>query len=146
MTPFDPQRPPSKDVAYQRPRPEIADLIGVPYVIGGRGPCAYDCAGLVLEMQRRHGRKLHIPETGDSKLSDHRAMRLILGADWLLLYETLSGPPAGSVVFFPNDAHVGTMIDSRRFLHTTSDIGYALVESLTSPFWSRKRREFWTPR
>jgi len=35
--------------------PDLNDLIGRPYRCGARGPAAFDCWGLVLEMRRRLG-------------------------------------------------------------------------------------------
>lgn len=37
---------------------EYADLVGRPFVMGARGPDAYDCYGLVREMFRRTGKQV----------------------------------------------------------------------------------------
>lgn len=43
----------------QRAVEECADLVGVPFEYGGRGPLSYDCYGLVKECWRRvHGIEL----------------------------------------------------------------------------------------
>ena len=119
----------------------IEDLIGVPYRVGGRGPADYDCAGLVIELQARQGRILRIPDTGETRLSDHLAMRHVLRLKW----RELRFVYPGCIVFFPSQAHVGTMIDARRFLHTTSEMGAACIEDLAAPRWKRARRSFYTP-
>lgn len=121
----------------------LSDLIGLPYELGGRGPTAYDCAGLVMEMQRRQGLPGGIPDTGDSKMSDHLTMRRVLQAAW----REIEQPEPGCIVFFASDAHVGTMIDDGvRFLHTSSLRGSALIELLDGPLWLRKRRLFYVQR
>lgn len=35
---------------------EYEDLIGLPFVDGGRGPAAYDCWGLAMELFKRQGK------------------------------------------------------------------------------------------
>ncbi len=119
----------------------IADLIGKPYRIGGRGPDAFDCAGLVLEVQRRLGRTIEIPETPGEKAAQYTSMLRILGQHW----RSLERPEPGSVVFFETQAHVGTVLDATRFLHTEEDFGGVLIESLGSPRWWRAGRSFWVP-
>lgn len=49
---------------------EISDLIGVPFVEFGRNPkTGLDCYGLVIEIERRYGKKLNdvVPEKFDSE-------------------------------------------------------------------------------
>lgn len=49
-------------------RIEISDLIGVPFVEFGRNPkTGLDCYGLVIEVERRYGKKLNdvVPEKFD---------------------------------------------------------------------------------
>ena len=116
-------------------------LIGLPYERGGRGPSAFDCAGLVVELQRRRGTIVAAPPTGLSGISDMFAMARILSAQW----RRLPNAQAWSVVYFPTVAHLGTMIDGRNFIHAAEDVGSVHISSLDDGFWKRKLRLFYTP-
>lgn len=121
----------------------FADLIGRPYIREASGPDAYGCAGLAIEMQRRQGRLIHgmpddVPAEG---LGEHLAMRRILRGRWTRIVS----PEPGCLVFFPADPHVGTMIDRRRLLHCTEQMGQTYIESLDSPALASKRRYFYLP-
>jgi cell wall-associated NlpC family hydrolase len=118
----------------------IADLLGKPYLLGGRGPDAYDCAGLFAEVQRRLGLPIEIPETPQRGSMQQTAMMKILAQKW----HRLERPVPGCCVFFCTGAHVGTMIDQRRFLHTSELFGSAFVDSLDSPEWRNKLRLFYS--
>ncbi len=123
------------------PARSIADLIGKPYQEGGRGPEAYDCAGLVVEIQHRLGRDITIPHTPEGRAAQHVSMLRILAHDWRRLH----GPEPGCVVFFESQSHLGTVVDITRFIHTEEDFGAVLIESLGSPRWWRAGRSFWVP-
>lgn len=116
------------------------DLIGAPYKLGGRGP-EYDCASLAIEMQRRQGVSIEIPPSPDKETAQLRTMRLILRIGW----RELKRAERGCLVYFPSEGHVGTMLDGFRFLHTTSEVGHAHIDTLESPLWRTKRRSFYVP-
>lgn len=111
----------------------IDDLIGKPYKIGARGPDAYDCAGLVVELLRRRNIHLGIPDTpttGDAQLL---VMTRILRTRWV----DVEQPYRGCVVLF-DGGHVGVMLDLYRFIHCAADVGQVCIERIDSPLW-RKR-------
>jgi cell wall-associated NlpC family hydrolase len=116
------------------------DLIGALYTLGGRGP-EYDCASLAIELQRRQGFAMEIPPSPNAESAQLRTMRVILRGAW----REIQNPLRGCLVFFPTEAHVGTMLDGFRFLHTTSEVGHAHIDTLESPLWRTKRRAFYVP-
>ena len=119
----------------------IADLVGKPYRLDGRGPSEYDCAGLFVEVQRRLGWEVLIPATPHTAERQARAMLHILGTRWWQVQH----PAPGRCVYFPQELHVGTMLDGNRFLHTSEEHGAAFVDALDAPQWAHKQREFYIP-
>ena len=120
---------------------EVADLIGKPYRLGGRGPDDYDCAGLAIALQSRQGRAVAIPDSPQEKEDRVAAMLRILRSGWL----EIPAPQVGCLVFL-RQAHVGTMIDRIRFVHCTSADGSVFVERLDDPEWRRSVGGFYLPR
>jgi cell wall-associated NlpC family hydrolase len=120
------------------------DLIGVPFVDGGRGPDGYDCWGLVCEVFRREGIELR-----DYKLSCYDST----GA-FLLFQEALSSwtrydPPEVPAVVaiklnFPAVNHVGVYIGNGKFLHTRDKTG-VVIERLDAPQWRHRVEGFYVP-
>ena len=127
-------RPPLQPSMY-------VDLIGARYLRNGRGPDAFDCAGLVVELQRRQGVPMEIPATPDGERAAASVMLAILRRRW----RELEHPRAGCIVFFRNQMHVATMIDERRFLHTDSYTEGACVEKLTDALWRKAACSFHRP-
>ena len=130
------RKPPSLSPAL------FADLIGKPFVDGGRGPANYDCVGLVLEVAKRLGKTL------PAYLSNEAEFHAQIAADG----ETLADLPrvaaatAGDVVLLrtgPAKHHVGVMIDRWRMIHAYEGIG-VLVERINSPLWLRRILGFYS--
>lgn len=103
------------------------DLVGKPYRLGGRGPDAYDCAGLVVECLRRRGIDIEIPSTG-SKSENYKAMMSILRQSW----REVDVPREGVLVFI-KPAHVGMMVNRRELIHAAEWRDQVLIEYLDSP-------------
>jgi len=116
----------------------VDDLIGLPYRKGGRGPEAYDCAGLVVEVMRRRGIELAIPETPAEDGDQYVAMRQILSAEWIPKEQ----PHVGCVAFF-KPGHVAVMLSRYAFLHTAEDVGQVCIERLDGPLWQRRFAGFY---
>lgn len=108
----------------------IDDLIGKSYKLGGRGPDAYDCAGLVVELLRRRNIPMRIPETTDNRARNYIAMQTILAARWI----GVSQPFRGCLVFLKPD-HVGVMVNRLQFVHAAEDVGQVCIEYLDSGIW-----------
>lgn len=101
----------------------VQDLIGLPYVPGGRlpGP-GTDCFGLVLECCRRMGRPIPDPFTSAEQPVD--AKRWI--AERLGGWRKIAYPMAGGVVELrsaEHPAHIGFLLDEVRFLHSLRETG-----------------------
>lgn len=110
---------------------EIRDLIGKPYLVHGRGPDAYDCYGLVIEVARRHGKSL--PDAFYSETSREFNSDLIDATKPTIHATRIDKPVEGAVVVMtvggePN--HVGTCLGDGNFIHCGK---YGVrVESLAS--------------
>jgi cell wall-associated NlpC family hydrolase len=107
MTPSLHPLPPAIGVA-------IDALIGKPYALGGRGPYAYDCWGLVLELRQRLG--LPMPPDWRIETPDVAAQRRLMGnellqdqADWTRLAE----PATGVIAYSERQAHAGVVVFGR---------------------------------
>jgi cell wall-associated NlpC family hydrolase len=97
--------------------PDIyVDLIGKPYAPMGRGPEAYDCYGLCLEVLRR--RDIIVPELASClKLNTVDQEKF---GDYVALWEPCPMEP-GAILCFRDDhlvRHVGIALDEHRFLHS----------------------------
>jgi cell wall-associated NlpC family hydrolase len=113
-----------------------ADLVGKPFEEGGRGPEAYDCIGLAIELQRRRG--LTVPAFLSSEAELHR--QLATGG-FLDGCKKLEAAEYGCVVLFRtgiHQHHLGTMIARYRMIHTTAQTRGAVIESILGPLWERR--------
>lgn len=117
---------------------ELNDLIGKPYKDNGRGPDAYDCWGLCMEVMRRAGRDLpdiSIPSADDSRrdlveLQRRRNFRKIPQAQpWsLVLFRIFDDQNK-------EKWHVGVVLEGgQRFVHITGKSCVAIV-ALNHPVW-----------
>jgi cell wall-associated NlpC family hydrolase len=113
------------------------DLIGTPFAYGGRGPDAYDCYGLALEIKRRLGQ---LPPDFDHPQTPEEIHRVILSARDRFV--SLPHPsPFCFVTFtlrFPFTSHVGiVMEDKYRFIHVMEKANVC-IERLDSLTWKRR--------
>jgi cell wall-associated NlpC family hydrolase len=101
----------------------IDDLIGKPYKKHGRGPDAYDCYGLCIEVSKRLGREL--PEVND-----------IINHEWMVVDK----PELGDIVMIisPDSRHVGVMIDKNTFLQVSQG-SRGVHKMKTSHPWAKGR-------
>ncbi len=129
----------------------LNDLIGVPFVDGGRDKTTgFDCWGLALEVFRRHGVSLPDYKIGctessriDSKMTDERPL-------WLRI-DNGGGKdipcPALVVIRFNTGVlcnHVGVYIGAGRFIHTRQKVG-ANIDRIDSPAWRRIIEGYYIP-
>jgi cell wall-associated NlpC family hydrolase len=120
----------------------FSDLIGKPFVDGGRGPANYDCVGLVIEVAKRLGKTL--PDYLSSETEFHAQM----AADGAALADLprVGAATAGDIVLLrtgPAEHHVGVMVDRWRMIHAWKGIG-VLVERINSPLWLRRILGFYS--
>jgi cell wall-associated NlpC family hydrolase len=121
---------------------QLEDLIGKPYQLGARGPDAYDCWGLCVEIYRRGGRKLpdfvsedlsrsQIVRLMSAKAPDIATMRLIEPTDWCFACDVHKG-------------HVGVVFDNR-VVHAARGLG-VVVQRLADFRTQYPNTEFmWQP-
>lgn len=115
------------------------DLIGKPWLRGARGPEAYDCLGLVLEVARRLGRPLPAYVSDAAEL--HR--QLAEGGAALGGLPEIDGPEPGAVALLRGlPAHLGIMLDRYWMLHSVEGIG-CLRERIASPTLARRIAGFY---
>lgn len=104
---------------------EYQDLIGKPFQDLGRGPDAYDCWGVVLEVSKRLGN--NVPDYGVS----HEDQDLVMGTyravqeDYLRLSKTDELLPGDILIYKRLDSglHFGIMVDCYHFIHSSDGIG-----------------------
>lgn len=109
------------------------DLVGLPYRHMARGPDAYDCFGLLVEVFRRRGITIPDAAYGDDPTAQTNALMQNIGA-----WREINLPPreqvAGAGVMFRRGlsaAHVGVAIDEDRFIHASEDHGQVLIGYLS---------------
>lgn len=107
---------------------EYLDLLGKPFVRGGRGPDGFDCYGLAVELFARKG--VIVPDfQSPGSLEEIESLVVAASSAW----SRVAPKTYGSVVTFRVEgmgAHVGVMLDGDRFIHCIEPIGVA-VERLT---------------
>ena len=103
---------------------KYADLIGVPFEYGGRGPEAYDCYGLVKKLHHDDG--IILP---DYKSPTEGASITALMMSETRLWEECPIAPGRTLLFrVPGNLHVGYLISSDRFIHTWERSGGVTIE------------------
>lgn len=105
---------------------DYLDLIGVQFAYGGRGPDAYDCYGLVMELHRRLG--VELPDyRSPSVLSEIESLVAAEKYRWNKIAVKEGKDPIPSSLMTPGRVleirmnsyacHVGFVHRPRRFLH-----------------------------
>jgi N-acetylmuramoyl-L-alanine amidase len=93
----------------------VLDLIGTPYVFGGRSPLGLDCSGLVTNAMARSGEFA-------ARDAWHQAFAgRLVATQW-----RRTDLQAGDLIFFINSVgkvyHTGVMIDDRHIIHATPPV------------------------
>lgn len=115
----------------------VQDLLGLPYVDGGRlpGPGA-DCFGLVLECCRRMGRTIPDPyQSGDGPVDAKRWIE-----ERLVGWRVTDRPVAGGVVELrsaEHPAHIGFVLSGTHFLHSLQATGAVIGRMDRAPWRGR---------
>ena len=122
---------------------DYIDLIGKPFLAGGRGPDGYDCYGLAKEIYKRRG--IELPEYDYDSPDNFSLIHHLIhgGRD---LFETIERPEAFCLVLFtirpPYVSHIGVVLeDCNSFIHVVEKV-CAAVEKLEHPIWERRVRGF----
>lgn len=87
------------------------DLIGRPWVLGARGPDAFDCWGVVLELARRAGRV--VPPDWVSRELTRAEVRSIMAGESRAHTVRLAAPAEGSIAYSEHAAHCGYVLHGR---------------------------------
>ena len=128
-----------------------ADLVGKPYVWGGRTPEGYDCFGLVFEMFRRTGRN---PPDWNSPSDIAAAAGAGVVTDELFEHQWIQCERAPETMVLFNmpiklngrrvlaTTHCGFMLSRSEFIHSWEGTGGITVERM--PEWERRIAGFYT--
>jgi len=121
-----------------------SDLLGKPFVDGGRGPDSYDCYGLATEIFRRHG--IELP---DYRISCENASKINSTIDeeknkWI----ECEKPEVPSVVVLRFNSryfnHVGVYIGSGKFIHTAKKTGVR-IDRIDDIYWKNRIEGYYKP-
>ena len=108
-----------------------ADLVGKPFVLRARGPEAYDCFGLVMEIFTRQGIAMNDHTYGESLRSQMEAFQNgQKHSQWI----KLDAPEPGCALMFAYvnlPGHAGVMIDGSRFIHATATFNQVVISRIT---------------
>lgn len=123
------------------------DLLGKPFRDGGRGPDAFDCWGLCVEVFRREGvtlrdYRLYCYDTEGFFQNFHDELPRWDRHEW----PNIPVPAVVAIRFNTYVVnHVGVYIGDGKFLHTREKTG-VLIERIESPAWRRRIEGFYTPK
>lgn len=121
------------------------DLLGKPFVDGGRGPEAFDCYGLATEVFGRYGIKLP-----DYRISCENASKINSTIDrekskWIRCEK----PEVPSLVVLRFNSrfynHVGVYIGNGRFIHTAKKTGVR-IDRIDDIYWKNRIEGFYVPK
>jgi cell wall-associated NlpC family hydrolase len=118
---------------------EYVDLLGKPFQWGGRGPDAFDCYGLCIELAKRNGQI--IPDSAWSEEPEEINELLELG--YKRGFAMVLTPQVGDFVTFklrpPFVSHVGMIVNTSplEFVHITKGTSVSR-ERIDSIVWNRK--------
>jgi cell wall-associated NlpC family hydrolase len=105
------------------------DLLGKPFREGARGPDAYDCVGLLLEVERRLG--YSVPEWG----SHARVLETAI-SHW----ESVTDPQPGDGLLIRSDEprwHVAVVCGNNYMIHAHPDCGVVRERYNSFPWQAR---------
>ncbi len=107
------------------------DLLGKPFASGARGPHAYDCVGLLLEIQRRLG--VPLPPWGSHARELPGAM-----ACWIAVADV---QPGDGILFTSDDPpwHVGVVCGAGYMIHAHPSCGVVRERYDAFPWHNRIR-------
>lgn len=127
-------------------RLEYADMIGKPFEEFGRGPDAYDCYGVCIELSRRGGHP--IPDYGSVPCSAAEEIDAKIRAHFHLTTKVTMPEPLDLVLLTGEDGptHLGIFVENLHYLTTTKKTGVIRV-NVNHHIWKHLMRGFfrWIP-
>ncbi|WP_371363624.1 hypothetical protein SRRS_45040 [Sporomusa rhizae] len=124
---------------------QLDDLIGLPFIDGGRNPAVgLDCWGLSTEVFSRYG--ITLP---DYKISCEDASRIHSEVNeqrpcWRRCEGDIPVPALVVIRFTVYCDHTGVYIGQGRFIHTRKGIGVN-IDRVDSPAWEKRIEGFYVP-
>jgi len=124
---------------------QLTDLIGLPFIDGGRDPAVgLDCWGLSTEVFRRYG--INLP---DYKISCEDASRIHSEVKeqrpfWRRCEKEIPVPALVVIRFTVYCDHTGVYLGQGRFIHTRKRIG-ANIDRIDNPAWANRIEGFYVP-
>lgn len=103
-----------------------AELIGTPFMYGGRGPDSYDCYGLLKYLMRDDG--IDLPDYASP--SDGRKIAAIFATQIQLWERCEEQPGVAMYIRLNGNAHVGYCIGNGRFIHTWEKSNGVCIEKI----------------
>jgi cell wall-associated NlpC family hydrolase len=106
------------------------DLLGKPYADKGRGPDAFDCVGLLLEIERRIGNAL------PNYKSDIHELALALAGTW----ERVNDPQPGDGILIRSACppwHIGVVCGAGYMIHAHPQCGVSRERYNADPWHKR---------
>ncbi|MCM0760660.1 C40 family peptidase [Sporomusa sphaeroides DSM 2875] len=103
------------------------DLLGLPFVDGGRGPDKYDCWGLACEVYRRHG--IELPDYRISAYDTRKIGQQITNSlpDYIEVKYPLPVPCLMAIrVNGSYASHVGVYVGNGQFIHAYQPTGVVI--------------------
>lgn len=114
------------------------DLIGKPFEYGARGPKAYDCYGLYLEMAKRAGKAVpDYPSASDPEENSKEIMKAMQNG-WEMPKVVGEGNAVLLRLLPKSPCHIGFMLDSDTFIHALQEFGGVVVDRISNPKWTRR--------
>jgi cell wall-associated NlpC family hydrolase len=120
----------------------LDDLLGLPYKRGARGPKAFDCYGLCLEVCRRAGVVLPDVETPPNQEQRNEVFDATKK-----VWERLRKPQPWCLAAFQigHRWHAGVVLPGcTEFIHVTAGINVSRSR-LDKPYWRQKLDGFYVP-
>ncbi|MDR3565590.1 MAG: C40 family peptidase [Negativicutes bacterium] len=118
-----------------------SDLVGKPFKDGGRGPGAFDCWGLAVEVFRRFG--IEIPDYRISCESVNTGV-MCKREQWA---PCIGEIPSPALVVFTTAGitdHIGVYLGAGKFIHAHRSAG-VVVTGVDHVFWKRRIEGFYVP-
>lgn len=116
------------------------DLLDKPYREGERGPDAYDCYGIVMEMYRRKGVCIADYPTQDTPEGNALQMLRAAAQHWIRLPAVI--PECAVTLRLRDHTHIGFVLNRTEFIHTIKGRGVG-VDELQNIQWRRNITGFY---
>lgn len=121
---------------------DYADLIGVPFAYGGRGPDSYDCYGLLREMWRRtYG--VVLPDVASPTEPGQQQALMSMHMSGLMAYGSWQQVPrqpgvAAAIRVGTTVSHCGFLLDEHTLIHAWQRSAGVGVQRIEDWNWSNR--------